>query len=550
MSSRLPYKAVVALVCLTVACGCLSACANPLSRFLNRAPASQQTMVTAPDMIEISDAEASAGLLSITDADRKNIFDEYGITLEKMSTAEATELVEGLQSIKRTKILHEDGFDYLAYPDLNYKNLYNDVVAKTSVIGDRDGLVEFSGSKTSELNATLAENPKVLVVSDTLDADETVKVPSGAVIVADGCAVVYAGAERAFDAQGVDGFAIEGFDIEGAFGYGIYIENASGFAVRNCSFSGISFRALALVRAADTFAVENCEFSNNAHGGIFASGNIHDGIFQKNSIHDNQGFANDDAGLFIGRFKHPVEGSAETEFWEPDQTELVDAPNHLLIVDNDIHDNISQGVYSHAGWDNFIVGNNIENNHKEGACLDFGTTTTYVYENRFVSNGWRIGVADGEPEFNKLPGLSMDNACYNIIRANLFSNNGGSGIKAVRASCRNTIIENSVADNNGGVSENGHFFGVELAGDLNPDYEGAKGLDFAPCYENTVAANTICGAHYAGVYLGGGAYMNIIRLNTILGASDWSVESHSDRANDVSDNIANMPEFRNGQVLG
>ena len=135
----------------------------------------------------------------------------------------------------------------------------------------------------------------------------------------------------------------------------------------------------------------------------------------------------------------------------------------------------------------------------------------------------------------KLPGISLDNSSYNTIYNNLILENYGTGVKAVRSSYRNTILCNEITDNNRGVSDTFHFFGVELATDMNADEE-VKGLDFTPCYENIIARNTISGAHFSGIFYGVDAYVNDSFDNVIMGATDWAIESLTNRFNSVINN--------------
>ncbi|RAP50011.1 MAG: hypothetical protein BZ138_07045 [Methanosphaera sp. rholeuAM270] len=163
----------------------------------------------------------------------------------------------------------------------------------------------------------------------------------------------------------------------------------------------------------------------------------------------------------------------------------------------------------------------------------------YLNGNLIARNGQRIGVADGEPSNRKLPGVSLDNACYNVVAGNIFAGNYGSGVKAVRSSCRNIITVNEFASNNAGINSVHHFFGVELASDLKRDYEGAAGMDFAPCYENAVFANCITGGHSSGVYLGEGDARNAIKDNFISGFLSKGIEDNStDASNEIKHSAA------------
>ena len=545
------FTVMIAAMMVFAFTGCGVRPIDPTAESTDNGPTSSQ-VVRIPDAQEKASTienGVTSDVLPINDTDLQSIFDVYRLpALERMDAADADQLVNGLQSIKRVKTVGYD-LDRLAYPEYWFKATYADIVEKTS-FETPESTTKFSGTKASELNGVLSEGAVVSVSSQTIEIDETIKIPSNAKLYGNDCKLVSAGSNKAIEIKDVHDVVVDGFIIEDAgFEYGIFIDNASVFVISSNTISNISDRAIAILHECYDFKVIGNSICDNARGGIFCCGNTHDGIFEQNEILRNQGSANSTPGLFMGHFELVEEGTAKTEFLEPDLDTVSEGPHNIIIYRNTISENLSQGIYSHMGWSNFIVSNTVSYNHKEGTCLDYGTSSTYVSNNSYVGNGFRIGVDDGEPEFNKLPGISLDNACYNILSGNVFARQGGTGIKAVRSSCRNVIIDNTVQDNNQGVSENGHFFGVELASDLSKDYAEAKGMDFTPCYENIVARNTISGAHYSGVYLGEENYSNDVFNNVIMGATDFSIESHSTKFNSIVDNIIDAPEFYDGVIL-
>ena len=139
----------------------------------------------------------------------------------------------------------------------------------------------------------------------------------------------------------------------------------------------------------------------------------------------------------------------------------------------------------------------------------------------------------------KLPGISLDNTSYNTLYGNIVTGNYGSGIKAVRSAYRNLLLRNQVSDNNAGVSETFHFYGIELATDMNAD-EAVQGLDFTPCYENIVAWNVVSGPHYAGAFIGEEGYVNDFIGNVFEGCDPWSMECLSDRENATLNNLSTV----------
>ena len=139
----------------------------------------------------------------------------------------------------------------------------------------------------------------------------------------------------------------------------------------------------------------------------------------------------------------------------------------------------------------------------------------------------------------KLPGISLDNAVYNILEQNTVTQNGGSGIKMVRASVGNLISDNSVADNNTGENERYHFFGIELGGERYT--EEKWNMDFGSDYGNIVSDNRISGAHYAALFLAEGAEDNVIYGNISAGETHWMMESIAMGKNALDTNAGEKP---------
>jgi len=142
----------------------------------------------------------------------------------------------------------------------------------------------------------------------------------------------------------------------------------------------------------------------------------------------------------------------------------------------------------------------------------------------------------------KLPGISLDNAMWNIISNNNINNNAGSGIKTVRSTIENIIIENNIIDNNMGSNKRFHFFGVELGVALDDDELNDLGhkIDLTGDYENIIARNNISGSHYAGVFIAKDCYFNDIIENDILYPKNWSIESLSKQYNVSINNYSNV----------
>ena len=113
---------------------------------------------------------------------------------------------------------------------------------------------------------------------------------------------------------------------------------------------------------------------------------------------------------------------------------------------------------------NYVIDNCIEDNEKEGMCLDYGTFGTYVSGNTIRRNGDRNRQTDEDLEADfilgagrladgsstaKLPGISIDNSAYNIVYNNNINENSGSGVKMVKIQLPESDTFNLITDNNG-----------------------------------------------------------------------------------------------------
>ena len=138
----------------------------------------------------------------------------------------------------------------------------------------------------------------------------------------------------------------------------------------------------------------------------------------------------------------------------------------------------------------------------------------------------------------KLPGISLDNAAYNIVMSNSVSYNYGSGIKMVRSGYRNLLFGNIVDDNNVGRNDFCFGYGIELGFASKPDLP-VIGLDFTPDYENIIARNTINGSHYSGIFIAADVYCNDLIDNIVMDGTEFAIENHSTYFNSAVGNTVN-----------
>lgn len=200
-----------------------------------------------------------------------------------------------------------------------------------------------------------------------------------------------------------------------------------------------------------------------------------------------------------------------------------------------------------------VVGCNISDNDCEGIAIDNGSWGYQIQNCHIRGNGWRgrqhavelghdfvkeMGLMDDGSSKAKLPGVSLDNAVYSRIENNCIEGNWGDGVKFVRAVHSCTVAGNIIADNNRGINDRFHFFGV-LAGVAKRQHSGQS--DFPSC-NNRIIENDILGPHFAGVHLMPGTTGNLVRGNRIIGPTFTAIENHTSGSNIV---YSNGPELDN-----
>lgn len=189
----------------------------------------------------------------------------------------------------------------------------------------------------------------------------------------------------------------------------------------------------------------------------------------------------------------------------------------------------------------------IAHNDCEGITIDNGAWGCLIQNCHIYNNGWRglqheveLGIdfvnemglmADGSSKA-KLPGISLDNAAYTRVEHNHIECNWGDGVKLVRAAYGSSIANNLIENNNRGVNDRFHYFGV-LVGVAERQH--ADQHDFASC-NNRISENIILGEHFAGIHLMAMVTGNIVEKNQISGAKFESIEVHARSGNVLIDN--------------
>jgi parallel beta-helix repeat protein len=342
-----------------------------------------------------------------------------------------------------------------------------------------------------------------------------------------------------------DNVTVTGASIHGLKGDGVVVTGSTAVVIRDNHIGGMGGASVVLHRGTTSTVVE------------------------RNEIVRNLGSSNMAAAVLVTDRDVDISEKAENVmardgYWPVSQplTQRLKPPRNNVIALNHLAWNAASGIYVDGGAATVIAMNLIEGNAKEGICLDNGATANVITANEIVQNGNRWGESDAVMEkesiarggrlpngtpASKVPGISIDNAVYNIVFSNTISHNFGGGIKIVRTGYFNSIGLNTIFANNDGASEAFHFFGVELgAAPLDaPSVE----LDASPSRGNIVFSNAIRGSHYAGIFFAAGSDLNDAFDNIIMDTTNWALESVEPQANSSLNNLTNLPSRNIGSGL-
>ncbi len=493
----------------------------------------------------------------LLETDKQDIRKVYQLPeLKRMSEEDADTFMADIQVFQK---IEELGIDTELFftPEYNWKAIYNDSLIGVDKALQFQAEAVFEGSKASELNAFLAENGNAVVkiASEEIVLDEVIRVPSN--VVVDGQGVVLTG-ENAVDyailLENVENVSIRNMKLKSGFGQGIYVIESNHVLIWNNEITNAIYKALCVMGTNSYVNIVNNSIYENGNGAIFVNGDVSHCILEGNAVYQNRGTRNLTAGIVFSAMEVEDKYTPYNVFKDEYLYDLVHSPNNNVVKDNLIQGNYSSGFYCDGGYMNYVIHNTIEDNEKEGMCLDYGTFGTYVSENTIRRNGVRNRQTDEDLEADfilgagrledgsstaKLPGISIDNSAYNIVSGNTITDNSGSGVKVVRSGYRNLILSNLILDNNRGKNHAFHGFGIEFGHASTPD-EPVIGLDFTAAFENIAARNIVSGKHYAGIFLAEGSYCNDLIDNTIMDSDLFSVENHSVYFNSAVGNKVNV----------
>lgn len=427
----------------------------------------------------------------------------------------------------------------------------------------------FSGATASALNQAIA-NPataRIQVVSPTLTVDQPIEVQRSNVALDLGTTQIAASNLQPWMLRVENTANVRVTGGVFAQGNSAILVNASrsvtvaGVQIANLTGAGI------LVTGSTLVSVIGNRVSGLPLAGIMIHRGTTQSVVRQNQISSGQGYSNVTAGIVVtdrevDLTSNPLAIFGPGGYWVITQPMMqrLNPPHDNLIAWNSVTGDLAQGIYSDGGVENVFFANYLQGNSKEGLCLDNGSTANVVTSNTIRDNGDRWGDPDSVLALDsilaggrlpdgtaaeKVPGISLDNAAYNVVFANDIEHNFGGGVKLVRTGYFNAVGLNNILDDNDGAGPVFHFFGIELGAATGSSPE----LDFTPSHGNTVFSNVIRGTHYSGVFFDPGSDSNSVLYNAILDATAWALESSQQMNNSSVNNLTNLSSRNIGSGL-
>ena len=465
--------------------------------------------------------------------------------------------ISALQVVSRAKTLGISGSSATnAWRDADEM-----LAAESPPVARPGSAVVFAGATASALNRLISNAGvnRIRLTSATLTIDQPVEITRQNLTIDLSKAEIVSASPQAYmiRIENASGVNLTGGDFTSG-DCAVLISNSTGVAVTDAHMSGLTGTGV-VVTGSSSVKITSNRFDRLAMASIVIHRGTTKSLIERNQIASGAGFSNMMAGIVVSDREVDLSGNPRSIFgpdgyWVIEQpiTQRLNPPHDNLIAWNLISRDLSSGIYSDGGVRNVFFANYLEGNSKEGLCLDNGSTANVVLSNIFYGNGNRWGDPDSILAYDlilpggrlpngtaaeKVPGISLDNAIYNVVFDNDVTHNFGGGIKIVRTGYFNAIGQNTILDDNDGAGNAFHFFGIELgaASGSSPD------LDFTPSRGNIVFSNAIRGSHYSGIFLDPGSDFNSIRFNVVLDATAWALESAQQMNNSSVNNLTNLP---------
>lgn len=316
----------------------------------------------------------------------------------------------------------------------------------------------------------------------------------------------------------------------------LFISDSSRFSVSKCSSSQAEGAGIIIYNGSH-FEVSKCFFKDNLSAAILVIGNSFSARIHDCTCRGSRGFFNHDAGIHLCCTSENVTPADIPERCHEALPidKKTNRPHHIIIENCHISCCRSQGIYLEGAVNCLLTGNTLMHNNKEGICFDWGSCYNIFKRNIVALNGKRANLSKQEIKVDfiteypllengsssmKLPGISLDNGCMNLIQSNTISTNYGGGIKMVRTALFNNIINNEILHNAIGAN---HFVpcfhGIAALGigAIHNEFDTTRStlLDFYPSIHNSIVGNTIIG-HWQPIFSDKLSFNNYTSDNVFL----------------------------------
>jgi hypothetical protein len=384
--------------------------------------------------------------------------------------------------------------------------------------------VVFTGVKVSDLNSKVTDGAHIVVAGERILFDEPLFIEKSVYVDFGYCRAYFDpsfGASHAVIIRDARNVILMNLELTCIPCSGIIVLRSKNVQVTGCRFTGINGCPLTVLGNSERILISGNTMEGFSFAGIHVQGRVTGSVIESNDVSRGTGIYNGHPGIFICDRARNLpkkddfsgrEVSSLYRYAVEKISERLSGPTGNVIVSNRVAENKGSGIYSDGAMFNYYAYNRLEQNGKEGACFDFGSTGNMFIDNTVVGNGSRNGHTDRDLESDyvleygrmidgtakaKVPGVSLDNALYNVLLGNIVQGNYGGGIKCVRSGFYNVICNNLIKDNNRGENDIFHFFGIELgAAPAENDWDES---DICPSVGNIVIKNSIKGNHYAGI---------------------------------------------------
>ncbi len=308
-------------------------------------------------------------------------------------------------------------------------------------------------------------------------------------------------------------FTIENLDLVGGRNT-LVVSQSEKFQIKKCCIQKAEGYAI-IIHNSQYFQVTDSLFKKNLASGLMIVGDSRYGLIDRCQIYGSTGYFNCDAGLHLCATSDQITLADIPENCHETLTinKKTSRPHAIAIVNGIFSQNRAQGIYSEGASNCLFKFNKIHANNKEGICFDWGSNDNIFENNSVALNGERdkllahemvVDFIEDAPVLRdgsssaKLPGISIDNGCSNLIIGNRVDKNYGGGIKFVRSALLNKVSQNLITRNVKGVNPFKFLFYAIYAGgsgNVNQEFsdENTGLLDFIPSQLNRFTQNVIWG---------------------------------------------------------